>query len=112
MPELPAGPASLTGVKTHLSIEDSADDVRLQAIVAAVNAQVSTWPAGARLEAGDFAPNVTEGANMLAARLYRRKDSPAGVAAFGDMGPVYVQRNDPDISMLLGLGAWQLPAVG
>jgi hypothetical protein len=50
---------------------------------------------------------------MLAGRLYRRRNSPAGVEAFSDLGgAVYVQRNDPDIALLLRTGAYARPMVG
>jgi hypothetical protein len=49
---------------------------------------------------------------MMAGRLFRRRESPAGVAAFGELGAVYVMRNDPDVAMLLGLGSWAKPMVG
>jgi hypothetical protein len=49
---------------------------------------------------------------MLAARLYRRRNSPEGVATFTADGAVYVQRNDPDVGMLLGIGSWAPPVVG
>lgn len=38
---------------------------------------------------------------MLAARLYRRKDSPQGVITSADWGAVRVSRTDPDIHALL-----------
>jgi hypothetical protein len=34
------------------------------------------------------------------------------VATFTADGAVYVQRNDPDVAMLLGLGAYAPPVVG
>lgn len=43
------------------------------------------------------------GAVMLAARWYARRSSSQGIASFGDFGPAYVQRHDPDIAILLGL---------
>lgn len=113
---LPAGgPATLPGVKAHLGITDTADDDRLTAIVAAVNAtvrrlRVAADAAGATDWAG--APHVTEGATMLAARLFRRKNSPAGVEAFTDLGAVYVMRNDPDIALLLRRGPYAEPGIG
>lgn len=111
----PDGPATVPGVKAHLGITDDRDDTRLAAVVAAVNARVVTWPcAQVAVNLADWstASAVVEGANMLAARLFRRKNSPAGVEAFGADGAVYVMRNDPDVAMLLGLGPWQGPAVG
>lgn len=38
---------------------------------------------------------------MMAARLYRRKDSPQGIIASADWGAVRVSRTDPDIHALL-----------
>lgn len=110
-----AGPAVLEHVKRLVGIkpDDTTDDDRLARIVAAANSFVRDLPIAARsdgLEA--WQARVVEGADMLAARLWRRKDSPAGVAALGDFGPVYVQRNDPDVAMLLELGQHSRPAVG
>jgi hypothetical protein len=52
------------------------------------------------------------GATMLAGRLWRRRNSPAGVESFAGDAAVYVSRNDPDVAQLLGLGAYAPPAVG
>lgn len=60
-----------------------------------------TWPA-----------RITYGATLLGARWFRRKNSPAGVEAFGEMGALYVMRNDPDIAQLLRLGPYAVPGVG
>lgn len=43
------------------------------------------------------------GARMLAARLWRRRNSPEGVASFTGEGVIYVRRNDPDIAEQLRL---------
>lgn len=114
------GPASLPDVKVQLSITDARDDARLQLIVDAVNSQVRSWPVS--LAAVDTDPaadparpwpaRITLGAAMLCARLFRRKNSPAGVEAFGSEGAAYVMRSDPDIAQLLELGSWQGPMVG
>lgn len=122
MPLPATGPTTRAQVKAHLAIsgDDARDDTRLDSIVAAVNSRVRDWPVAEKAtadtqEAADLAgwpASIVEGVTMLAARLWRRKDSPAGVAAFGDFGPVYVQRNDPDVAMLLELGDWSRPQVG
>jgi len=39
---------------------------------------------------------------MHAARYYKRKDSPEGVAGFGEFGPVRVSSFDPDVERILG----------
>lgn len=111
------GPATVPAVRGHLGqdADDTRDAERIQRIVDAVNAQVRRWPvAQVALGAADWsdAADVVEGAVMLAARLYRRKNSPAGVETFGAEGAVYVQRNDPDIAQLLQLGTWAGPVVG
>lgn len=46
--------------------------------------------------------NIKNATILLAVRLFRRKDSPEGVAGFGDMGVVRVGRFDPDYDNLIG----------
>lgn len=77
-------------------------------VVAAVNALIvsykgdrETWPV-----------YWSHGAKMLAMRIYRRRDSPGGVEALGELGPVYVSRNDPDLAQLLEIGRYAKPVVG
>lgn len=57
-------------------------------------------------------PNIKLGGKMLAGRLYRRRNSPAGVESLGELGPVYVSRNDPDLAQLLRIGRYERPRVG
>jgi hypothetical protein len=54
---------------------------------------------------------VYQGAVMLAARLVRRRNSPAGIETFTD-SVAYVSRWDPDIQRALRQGAYAWPAVG
>lgn len=117
MPELAnlpgQGPATLAGAKASLSITDTEDDARLTDLVAAVNSMVRTWPCSApAVGAEAFPARVIEGATMLVVRLFRRKNSPAGVEAMGESGPAYVMRNDPDVAMLLNLGTYTKAQVG
>lgn len=110
-----SGPATVAAVREHVGLADGRDTVRVQRIVDAVNSQVRRWPVcdPARGQADwQLAADAVEGAVMLAARLYRRKNSPAGVETFGSEGAVYVQRNDPDLAQLLQLGQWAGPMVG
>jgi hypothetical protein len=103
------GPTSLERVLGMLSL--TVDDGDLVASsVAAVNSLVRGWLTPA--PDGEWAPHHTYGATLLAARMYRRKDSAEGVVAFGVEGATYVSRNDPDVALLLGLGAYQTPRVG
>lgn len=110
------GPATIEKVKGQLKIADNADDGALTDIVAAVNAFVRGLPVVRRLDAAadpfTWPANVPHGANMLAGRLFRRRNSPTGIEAFGANGPVYVNRNDPDVAMMLELGDYAKPAVG
>lgn len=113
------GPATLAGVCSELSLAAvPSPGQRLDQLteaVAAANALVRAMPA-AQVAAGaaDWtgAENVTLGANRLAARLDQRRNTPLGYEAFGEGGPVYVSRNDPDIAQLLGLGRYARPVVG
>lgn len=112
----PAGPASLDAVKELLKNTPATDDPLIAAAVAAVNAWVARLPwATDHDDAGvpSWRADVTYGGNLLAGRLYRRRNSPAGVESFSDIGgAVYVQRNDPDIAMMLGIGTYARPVIG
>jgi hypothetical protein len=44
---------------------------------------------------------VSQATLLLAARLYARKDSPTGVAGFGDYGVVRITASDADVARLL-----------
>lgn len=46
---------------------------------------------------------------MQAARLYKRRRSPEGVAGFGEMGVVRISRIDPDVAELLA--AYHVPSI-
>lgn len=102
-----APPTSALAVASHLSWQDtSADELaRLDGVVAAVNAFV-------RRVATTSVPEQAQGALLLAARLWRRRNSPEGVATFTSDGAVYVQRNDPDVAQYLGIGSYAPPVVG
>jgi hypothetical protein len=110
------GPASVPAVKGFLRIGTDADDDLIAAAVAAVNAWIARLPYASTTDAGgvtSWAADVISGANLLAGRLYRRRNSPAGVESFSDLGgAVYVQRSDPDIAMMLGIGTYARPVVG
>jgi hypothetical protein len=113
---LPAGgPTSVPEVREQLDMDDAdiREDTQLASIVAAVNSELRTWSVAAdAVDAAEWPARITQGATMLAARLFRRKGSPAGVESFGSLGAAYVMRTDPDIAMLLKLGSWQRPQVG
>lgn len=116
MPQPAAEPTDSTAVKAYLSIDDGADDALIAKVVAAVNVFVRRTEKARKIGVVDPEPvpnnwpaDLSQGATMLAARLFRRKNSPNGVEAFAVTGPVYVRRNDPDIAMMLELDS---PMVG
>lgn len=80
--------------------------------VAPVTAAVNSLVAKYKGDHESWPDHWKQGARMLAARIYRRRDSPAGVESMGELGPVYVQRNDPDLAQLLELGRYAPPMVG
>lgn len=127
VPGIPAaGPIDLASLKVELADGSASGpyapgagpyDARLTRVVDSVNSFVRELPiAGRSLTYGSpppvWPPRVVGGSLMLASRLWRRKDSPAGIEAFTDAGAVYVSRNDPDIAMLLELGNYTRPALG
>jgi hypothetical protein len=44
---------------------------------------------------------VTQATIIQASRIYKRLDSPLGVAGFGDLGAIRVGKVDPDVAMLI-----------
>ncbi len=61
---------------------------------------------------GTWSPATILGATMLAARLIRRRNSPAGIEAFNETGASYVSRRDPDVARLLRMDAYAAPKIG
>lgn len=53
---------------------------------------------------------VTEATLLLASRLFKRKDSPQGVAGFGDLGVVRISTVDVDVRNLLE--SFMRPGIG
>jgi hypothetical protein len=51
--------------------------------------------------ASTSAPEVVQATLLLAARLYKRRLSPEGVAGWEDMGAVRVVARDPDVERLI-----------
>jgi hypothetical protein len=94
----------------QMNAEDVAVIELLAPTVAAVNRLVRRLHNP--LPDGSWDDDHALGAKMLAGRLHRRRNSAEGVAAFTADGAVYVQRNDPDVAMLLGIGSYAPPVVG
>lgn len=107
------GPTTLLLVKAWMDLDDVVDDDAVTMVVDAVNSMVRTWRCSlAAVDQIAWPDRVVQGSTMLASRLFRRRNSPAGVEAFSSDGAVYVSRNDPDIAQYLGLGVHQPPTVG
>lgn len=105
---------TMDDVKTwlRLAADDSTDDDLLADVVDATN----TWVARTAYvrELADpvvWPPDVTQGAVMLAARLYRRRNTPGGIESLADQA-VYVPRRDGDVDALLHRAAYAPPRVG
>lgn len=97
-------------VRNYLDLAPAIED-QLAPAVEAVIALVSSYH-DAPDEGGEWEANLKLGATMLAARIYRRRNSPAGVESLGELGPVYVSRNDPDLAQLLKIGRYAIPRIG
>lgn len=96
-------------VKTWLRLTDPADDDLIDQVVAGTNAWVkASVPLVANTPDAPWTDDVTLGATMLAARWYRRRNTPAGIEASTD-NVVYLPRRDGDVDTLLHLNR---PALG
>ena len=112
------GPATRAGTKVQLSIPDAntSENARIDAIVAAVNAKVLGWPVALVADDADDwtgadVQHLVLGANMLAARIHRRRNNPDGVASLGS-DVVGVALGDPEIAFLLQIDNNTTPMVG
>lgn len=89
------------------------DDENLQLALAYVNGLLDELPDVPRTDTGELKPHARAAAVMLVSRIYRRRNSAAGVETVGDMGgALYVSRYDPDIARVLGVDGYQRPRVG
>lgn len=109
-------PIQTSDVTAYLGVTPAgdADQVALDRATAAVVRWVARNVDGIPLpiiegDPVDAGEDIELGAVMLAARWYARRSSSQGIASFGEFGPAYVQRTDPDVASLLGLSK---PSVG
>lgn len=108
-------PATAASLRTYMGLDPAStvDQAAMDAAVAAANDYVAvlrpdlttdpttgtvlaTWP-----------PRVDQAALVQAARLYGRRGSVQGVAAFADLGVSLIPRIDPEVRSLLELGEYQ-----
>ncbi|MCI6557331.1 MAG: hypothetical protein SOW43_07295 [Schaalia hyovaginalis] len=99
-------PEDLATAATAWAKLPEADD-HMRSAAQAVAAFVARLPVAYGLTA--WPADVELGAVMLTARLYRRRNSPAGIEALTDMGATYVSRYDSDVSRLLRIDAYAGP---
>lgn len=105
-------PTTVELVRTHLGLSPArpVDDAALDNAVAAGNDAVWAWRQDLDEPTADGAawpPRCDYAATLQAARLYGRRGSVQGVAAFQDVGVAMLGRLDPDIRSLLELGEFQ-----
>lgn len=105
---LPAAPVvTPTRLIAFSSLNVAPDDPELVDVCLAVDEFVRGLPSVIQfvdpLDATVWPLRYALGARMLAARLWKRRNSPEGVAAFTGEGVVYVRRTDPDIAEQLRL---------
>ena len=111
-------PATVATLRTYLGVDPAStvDEEAMGGAVAAANdlvtvlrpdlttgedgAPLATWP-----------PRCTQAALVEAARLYGRRGSVQGVAAFADVGVSMLPRLDPEVRSLLELGEYQRSVV-
>lgn len=104
------GPATTEAVRSHLGLGTGEDVDALERACAGANAflrRYKTEPADGHAWPDDY----VLGTVMLAAQLYRRRNTPGGVEQFGETG-VYVRAIDADVERLLRIGRYAPPGVG
>lgn len=108
----PTGWLVLDDVKDQLKIPsgDATDDVLIQACIDATEPEVCRARPDA-LPDPSAVPDAYRGAVMLAARMVRRRNSPAGVESFAASVAASAS-GDPELDRLLRAGASRLPGVG
>lgn len=113
----PVGWLALADVKTQLAIDgvDTDDDVLIQSCIDAAEPEVTrarpdAWTEDPATTPADY-PDAYRGGVMLAARLVRRRNSPAGIESFGE-SITYVAAYDPDLDRFMRRGRYRLPGVG
>jgi hypothetical protein len=90
--------ADLATLKALIGAKSDADDPQLEDALAAS----SRWVFDRVMLASTTHPDVQLAILLLASRLYKRRQSPEGVAGFGIEGvTVRVAANDPDINRLI-----------
>lgn len=89
------------------------DDTVLAACVVAANSVVTRYAGEADDQTVPTLDDAEQAATMLAARLYRRRNSPEGIQGITPEGvAVGIVRSDADIARLLRIDSYTVPEVG
>jgi hypothetical protein len=107
--------ATVASLKIYLGVDPSStiDEEAMGAAVAAANDLVQTFRPDLTLDPdlGTVLPvwpaRADQAALVEAARLYGRRGSVQGIAAFADVGVSMLPRLDPEVRSLLELGEYQ-----
>jgi hypothetical protein len=89
--------ADLDALRASLGTVSNISNTNLDRSLASATAWVRDRVYPARFEDDE----VQEAIVLLASRLYKRRNSPEGVAGFNDLGVVRIVASDPDIGRLL-----------
>jgi hypothetical protein len=112
--ELTAALAAFAGVTIPTPPDEGSPEFQdLDVTVAAVNSVVRGLPIAQLSDPDtveDWPARVLLGSTMLVKRFWRRRDTPGGVALISDDGAVLAfARSDPDVALMLELGAYEKP---
>lgn len=119
-PDWTSGGVTAGDVTSWLRLTDPADQSLIEDVCAAVNAWCARLPyvrAGSVVVDQDdptvvlWPADAYQGARMLAARMYRRRNTPSGVESMTDV-VVYLPRRDSDVDQLLRIGGYGRVQIG
>lgn len=114
MPGPPPGWLASAKVADYLRLPDPIPQVDadlLADVCAAAEPTVARYRPDVGTDPDAIPVDVHQGAVMLAARLYRRRNSPAGIETMGE-SVNYVASFDPDLDQFLRRGRYRIPGVG
>lgn len=89
--------ADLDALRASLGTVSNVSNVTLERALTAATAWVTERVSPSLL----YDPETQEAIVLLASRLYKRRQSPEGVAGWSDLGVVRITSEDPDIARLL-----------
>jgi hypothetical protein len=102
-------PATVETLRTYLGLAGASgtDDEAMQLAVDAANDYVRTLRPDLTTDDLSWPSRAEQAALVQSARLYGRRGSVQGVAAFADIGVSLLPRLDPEVRSLLELGEYQ-----